>query len=87
MLCEHRQRGQKRQRIERRHGGASFQCVHWHIEHRKMIGHEERIEAAAFERLCEGNDVLEVEVRVRGAARVAPPRRVYAHWPHKGAES
>ena len=52
-----------------------------------MVGHEERVEFSAFERLSETLQVLEVEVRVRIGAGIAPPPGMNSHGTHECAEA
>ena len=80
---DHRQRRQQRERIERGDGSAALERLHRHVEHRKVIGHEERIEASAFERPGERDQMAEVEIGVGRAARIAPPRRMDADRAHE----
>jgi hypothetical protein len=51
-----------------------------------MIGHEERIEAGAFERLHESLDMPEVEIGVGPRARKSPCACMQADRPHERAE-
>ena len=51
-----------------------------------MIRHEECVEAAAFQRLDEAYQMLEIEVGVGIGARYAPPRRVNADRAHERTE-
>jgi hypothetical protein len=51
-----------------------------------MVGHEECIEPAAFQRLGEALQVREVEIRVGVGARIEPGSGVDAGRPHEGAE-
>jgi hypothetical protein len=82
-----RERRKQSEGLEGRNRGASSQRLDRHIEHREMVGHEERVEPPAFERLSETLQVLEVEVRVGIGAGIAPPSSVDSHGPHKSAES
>ena len=52
-----------------------------------MVGHEERVEAAALQRLGEADEVVDVEVGVRVGAGVAPTGGVDADRAHEGAEA
>ena len=52
-----------------------------------MVGHEERVEAPAFEGLSETLQVLEVEIRVGVGAGVSPPTRMDAHGAHERAKA
>ena len=52
-----------------------------------MVGHEERVEPAALERLGETLEMLEVEIRVRIGARIAPPAGMDADRAHERAET
>ncbi|GJE72971.1 hypothetical protein CHKEEEPN_4532 [Methylorubrum podarium] len=85
-LRHHGQRRQQRQRIERGDGGRALQRLHRHVHHRQMVGHEEGVELGRLQGSGEAHEVVEVEVRVRKAAGIAPPRRVDADGAHEGAE-
>ena len=52
-----------------------------------MVGHEERVELSALERLSEALQVLEVEVRIRVGAGIAPPACMDSHGAHESAEA
>jgi hypothetical protein len=52
-----------------------------------MVGHEERVEQSSLERLSETLEVLEVEVRIRIGARIAPPPGVDSHRAHEGPKA
>ena len=80
---DHGQRGQQRQRIEGRIGGAALQRAHGHVQHRQVVGHEERVELAALQRLREPREMLEIEVGVGIGAGIAPPRGVDPHRAHE----
>ena len=79
--------GQQSERLERRHGRAPSQRLDRHVEHGKMVGHEERVELSALERLSEALQVLKVEVRVGIGAGISPPTRMNPHRAHEGAEA
>ena len=51
-----------------------------------MIGHEERVELSALERLRETLQMAEIEVGVGKRAGIAPGAGVDADRPHEGAE-
>ena len=51
-----------------------------------MVGHEERVEPAALQRLDEALDMREIEVGIRVGAGIAPGCRMDAGRPHEGAE-
>src|SRR6266566_898073 len=51
-----------------------------------MIGHEEGVEFAAFERLREALEMREVEIGVRESAGIAPGAGMDGGRPHEGAE-
>lgn len=65
---------------------ASTQRFFGLIEHREVVRHEEGVELGAFEFLDEGFEMLEVEVRIRVCAWVAPCARVEGHWAHEGCK-
>src|SRR5262245_39866028 len=52
-----------------------------------MIGHEEGVELAALQGLGVGDQGLEVEVGVRGAAGITPGGGMDADRAHEGAEA
>ena len=87
MLGDHGERRQQGERLERRDGVAALQRVHRHVQHGEVVGHEERVEPAALQRLDEAFDVREVEVGVRVTARIAPGRGMDRGRPHEGAET
>jgi hypothetical protein len=80
------ERRQQRERFERRRCVAALERVDRHVEHREVIGHEERIELAALQRPDKALHVGEIEIRVRKCARIAPGPGVNARWPHERAE-
>jgi hypothetical protein len=51
-----------------------------------MIGHEEGVEFAAFERLREAFEVREVEIGIRESAGIAPSAGMDGGRPHEGSE-
>ena len=63
-----------------------FSAFDRHVEHGQVVGHEERVEPAALQRLDEALDVREVEVGVRVRAGIAPGSGVDGGRPHEGAE-
>ena len=75
------------ERLERGHRRAPSQRLDRHVEHGEMVGHEERVELSAFERLGETLQMLKVEVRVRIGAWIAPPARMDSDRTHEGAEA
>ena len=86
MLGDHRQRRQQRERLERRHRMAVLERVERHVEHGQMIGHEERIELAALERLREALEMGEIEIGVGKSAGIAPGAGVDGDRAHESAE-
>jgi hypothetical protein len=52
-----------------------------------MVGHEEGVEFAAFQGPRVMDQMVEIEVRIRCPARVAPGRGVDADRTHEGAEA
>ncbi len=81
------QRGQQRQRFERGHRVAMLERVERHVEHREVVGHEERVEAATLERLREALQMREVEVGIGIGARIAPCAGMNGGRTHKSAEA
>jgi len=53
----------------------------------KVVGHEERVELSALERLCETLQVLKVEIRVRIGAGIAPPAGTNSDGARERAEA
>ena len=80
------ERGEQREGLEGGDGVAAFQRLHRHVEHREVIGHEERVEPRRLEPLREAFQMREVEVRVRPGAGIAPAAGVDADRPHEGGE-
>ena len=60
---------------------------HRHVQHGQVVGHEEGVEPAALQRLREALKVLEIEVRIRVRARIAPGAGMNADRPHERAQS
>src|SRR6266853_5373862 len=87
MLGDHGERGQQRQRIERRHRSAMLERVERHVQHGQMVGHEEGVEAAALQRLRESLQVREIEIRIRKRSRVEPRGGVDTDRPHERTEA
>ena len=52
-----------------------------------MVGHKERVEPSALERLSKAPQVLEVEVRIRISPGIAPPSAMDSHRAHEGAKA
>src|SRR5665213_290022 len=87
MLRYHRQRREQRQRVERGDRRAPFQRRHRHVEDGEVVGHEPRVEPARLQLLDKADQVVEIEVRVRISARIAPPAGMDAHRAHERAQS
>ena len=81
-----RQRGQKRERLERSGRVAALERVHGHVEHGHVVGHKERVEPRPLQSLNGLFDVREVEIHVRPGARIAPRAGMDAGGAHKRAE-
>jgi hypothetical protein len=79
-------RRQQRERLERRRRVAALQRIDGHVQDRQVIGHEERVEPAALQRLREALQVSKVEICIGEGARIAPRPGVDAGRPHEGAE-
>ena len=86
MLGDAGQGREQRERLERRHGVTALERVERHIEDGQVIGHEEGVEFAAFERLREAFDVREGEIRIRESAGIAPSAGMDGGRPHEGSE-
>ncbi len=65
---------------------AALERIERHVEHGHVIGHEEGVELAALERLCEALEVPEVEIGIGKSAGIAPGAGMDARRPHEGAE-
>jgi hypothetical protein len=86
VLGHHRQSRQQGQRIERGHRRAALQRRHRHVEHGQVVGHEPGVEASLLELLHKADQVLQVEVRIRVGAGIAPPAGMDPDRAHKGPQ-
>jgi hypothetical protein len=87
MVGDDSKRWQQRQRIEGGHGSAALESLYRHVKHGEMVSHEEGVEPPALQRLSETFNVLEIEVRIRPCARIAPGGGMNTDRPHERAQA
>ena len=80
------QRREQRERFERGDRMAALQRVGRHVQHRQVIGHEERIETRGLQPLRQPPDQREVEIGVGHRTRIAPRAGVDRDRAHERAE-
>jgi hypothetical protein len=61
--------------------------VERHVEHREVVSHEERVEAATLERLGETLQMRKIEVGVGIGTGIAPCAGVNCRRAHESAEA
>ena len=83
---QRRNSGKQRERLERRDRVAALQSLLGHVEHGKMIGHEEGVELRRFQFLRKRDDMGKVEIRVRIRPRIPPGSGMEADGAHEGAQ-
>ncbi|WP_245372647.1 hypothetical protein [Rhizobium leguminosarum] len=66
---------------------AAPQRLDRHVEHGKVIGHEEGVEFRPLQRLREGLQMGEIEIGVRIRTGIAPGTGMQANGTHEGAEA
>jgi hypothetical protein len=87
MLGHPGERRKQGERFERGDGMAALQSLDRHVEHREVVGHEERVETAALQRPGKAFHMVEIEVGIREGAGIAPSAGMDARRPHESAES